>query len=110
MVRTTGSVIRMAGLAGLAETEVGDCRFLAARKRGAVGCGVPGSPLFARFRWRRLVWFLLWFPLLWFWGMDDSRSCAAAASVRNRTMHRMVSPTVGYMTILLHAVYYSVVQ
>jgi hypothetical protein len=59
-----GSVIRMAGVARLTETEVGDCRFLAARKRGAVGCGVPGSPLFARFCRRWLVWFLLWFPLL----------------------------------------------
>ena len=34
----------------------------------------------------------------------------AAASDRNRTIRRMVSPTVGSMTILLHAVYYSVVQ
>ena len=106
IVGTTGAVTWITGFAGL----VGECRFLVARKRGAVGCGMLGSPLFARFLRCRLVGFLLWFPLLWLWDMDVSRSCAAAASDRNRTMRRMVSPTVGSIVILLHAVYYSVVQ
>ena len=69
MAGMVGAVIWIARVAGLAE--VGECWFLVVRKRGAVSCGVPGSLLFEWFLGRRLVWFLLWFPLLWFWGMDD---------------------------------------